>query len=93
MREIETIDGKTIIERLESLDQKNKTLTYSLVSGVPAKPYIGYMQVTSNSTGSKVDWTVQYRPSGQAELIVHLIIDTMLERSLKSLIVRFGTPK
>ena len=93
LREIETIDGKTIIERLESLDQKNKTLTYSLVSGVPAKPYIGSMQVTSNSTGSRVDWTVQYRPSGQAELIVHLIIDTMLERSLKSLMVRFGTPK
>jgi hypothetical protein len=90
LREIETIDGKTIIERLESLDDANQTLNYSMVSGIPAKPYTGKIQVVASGAGSRVSWTVDYRPSGQGELIVRLIIESL---SLKALQERFGAPK
>ena len=93
LREIETVDGKTIVERLDSLDAANQTLTYSMVSGVPAKPYTGKIQVVASGTGSRVTWAVDYRPSGQGELIVRLIIQSLIERSLKALQEKFGQPK
>jgi hypothetical protein len=93
LREIETVDGKTIVERLESLDVANKTLTYSMVSGIPAKPYTGKIQVIPNAAGSRVSWTVEYRPSGQGELIVRLIIQSLVVRSLNALQEKFGQLK
>ena len=93
LREIETVDGKTIVERLDSLDVAGKTLTYSMVSGIPAKPYTGKIQVVPSGTGCRVTWTVDYRPSGQGELIVRLIIQSLIERSLKALQERLGQPK
>lgn len=93
LREIETIDGKIIIERLESIDPSQMALKYSLVSGIPAKPYQGLIQVSPTGTGSKVTWSVSYRPSGQGELIVHLIIGSIIERGLGALKERFGAPK
>jgi hypothetical protein len=93
LREIETVDGKTIIERLDSIDQSTLTLTYSLISGIPAKPYTGVIQVMRAGTGSKVTWTVNYRPSGQGELIVHLMIKSLIARGLNELQARFGVAK
>jgi hypothetical protein len=93
LREIETVDGKTIVERLDSLDTASKTLTYTMLSGVPAKPYTGKIQVVPSGAGSRVTWSVDYRPSGQGELIVRLIIQTLIERSLNALQERFGQPK
>jgi hypothetical protein len=93
LREIETVDGKTIIERLDAIDQSTLTLTYSLISGIPAKPYTGVIQVTRVGAGSKVTWTVSYRPSGQGELIVHLMIKSLIARGLNELQARFGVAK
>lgn len=93
LREIETVDGKTIIERSDSIDQSTLTLTYSLISGIPAKPYTGVIQVSRAGTGSKVTWTVNYRPSGQGELIVHLMIKSLIARGLSELQARFGVAK
>jgi hypothetical protein len=93
LREIETIDGKTIVERLDSLDMIGQTLSYTMVSGIPAKPYTGKIQVSATESGSRIRWTVDYRPSGQGELIVRLIIQTLIERSLKALQDKFGQPK
>jgi carbon monoxide dehydrogenase subunit G len=93
LREIETVDGKIVVERLDSLDTANKTLTYTMVSGIPAKPYTGKIQVVPSGAGCRVSWTVDYRPSGQGELIVRMIIQALVERSLKALQERFGQPK
>ena len=93
LREIETVDGKTIVERLDSLDDLNRTLTYTMVSGIPAKPYTGKIQVSASTAGSLVSWSVDYRPSGQGELIVRLIIQTLIERSLKALQEKFSQAK
>lgn len=93
LREIETVDGKTIVERLDSIDKSTLTLNYSLVSGIPAKPYMGVIQVSRAGVGCKVTWTVNYRPSGQGELIVHMVIKSLITRGLKDLQDRFGIAK
>jgi hypothetical protein len=81
------------VERLDAIDDLKQTLSYSLVSGIPAKPYSGVIQVSPVGTGSKVTWTVQYRPSGQGELIVHMIIRSLITRGFKSLQDIFGVSK
>jgi hypothetical protein len=91
LRRIETIDGKTIVERLESIDGGRMTLKYGLVSGIPAARYEGTMEVTPKGTGSTVSWSVSYRPDGQAKLIVNLIISTLLGTGLDALKTRFGS--
>jgi hypothetical protein len=93
LREIETIDGKNMVERLDSIDAAKMTLNYSLVGGIPAKPYTGSISVSPDMNGCKVTWSVNYRPSGQGELIVHLIINSLIERGFKALQEKFGSPK
>ena len=93
LRDIETIDGKSMVERLDAIDNNKMMLNYSLVSGIPAKPYTGSISISPEKDGCKVTWTVNYRPSGQGELIVHLIVNSLIERGFKALQERFGTPK
>lgn len=90
LRIIETIEGKEIVERLDSIDNKNRTLNYSLVSGIPADPYTGTIQVKQVGQSSVVSWTVNYRPSGQGDLIVHMVIEQLIESGLKGLQRRYG---
>jgi hypothetical protein len=91
LRRIETIDGKTIVERLDGIDEARMTLKYGLVSGVPAARYEGTMEVSPKGTGSNVSWSVSYRPDGQAKLIVNLIVSTLLRTGLDALKARFGS--
>jgi hypothetical protein len=92
LRTIDTIDGKTIVERLTALSDSERTLKYTLISGIPATRYEGVMDVHPMGAGSKVTWTVDYRPEGQGELIVRTIISTLLKTGLDALKARFGSP-
>ncbi len=91
MRTIDTIDGKTIVERLADLNDSERTLKYTLVSGIPATRYEGTLDVRPKGAGSTVTWTVNYRPEGQGELIVHTIVATLLGTGLDALKARFGS--
>jgi hypothetical protein len=91
LRRIETIDGKTIVERLDRIDDARMTLNYGLVSGIPADHYQGTMEVKPKGGGSTLSWSVSYRPDGQAKLIVNLIISTLLSTGLNALKTRFGS--
>lgn len=90
LRRISTIDGKTIVEQLKAIDDGKRILRYAMVTGVPASPYEGIMEVRPNGSGSTVTWTVNYRPEGQGELIVNLIVSTLLGTGIKALKARFG---
>jgi hypothetical protein len=90
LRTIETIDGKQIIERLEAIDNSQRLYRYAMVSGVPAKDYIGTLYVTSKGAGSSVAWRVQYWADGQPDLIVRTIIGTLLKTGLEGLKNHFG---
>jgi Polyketide cyclase / dehydrase and lipid transport/Domain of unknown function (DUF4331) len=91
LRRITTIDGKTIVERLEDIDDARMTLKYGLVSGIPAIHYQGTMDIKPHGSGSTISWSVRYRPDGQAKLIVELIVSTLLSTGLAALTKRFGS--
>jgi len=63
---------------------------YALVSGIPANPYSGALSVQATATGSSVTWSVSYRPEGQGDLIVRLIISSLLNTGMAALKKRFG---
>ena len=90
LRRIETIDGKTIVERLEAIDESQKSLRYTLVSGIPAARYEGTLEVRPKGAGSAVTWTVNYRPEGLSQPAVTAIVSTLLRVGLDSLKTRFG---
>ena len=91
LRHIDTIDGKVIVERLEAVDDSQRSTRYSMVSGIPATRYEGTLGVQPKGNGSTVTWQVNYRPEGQGELIVRTIISTLLTVGLDSLKARFGS--
>jgi hypothetical protein len=90
LRTIDTIDGKTIVERLSVLNESERTLKYTLISGIPATRYEGILDVRPKGSGSTVTWMVNYRPEGQGELIVRTTISTLLGTGLDALKMRFG---
>ncbi len=91
LRRIETIDGKTIVERLTDIDQPQRSLSYTLVSGIPAARYEGTLQVRPKGAGSAVTWRVKYQPDGLGGIIVKAIVSTLLSVGLDSLNTRFGS--
>lgn len=93
LRVIETIDGKQIIERLEAIDNANRFYRYSNISGIPAADYTGTLQVKPSGAGSSVEWSAQYLPNGQGDLIVRTIVGTLFKAGLESLKPRFGGQK
>ena len=89
LRTIETIDGKQIIERLEAMDDAQRSYRYGGVSGIRASDYTGTLEVKPNGAGSSVEWRVQYLADGQPDFIVKLIVSTLLKTGLAGLKKRF----
>jgi Polyketide cyclase / dehydrase and lipid transport len=90
LRTIETIDGKQIIERLESAENSQRRYRYTNVSGIPAVDYTGSLGVNAKGAGSSVEWRVQYWADGQPDIVVKTIVSTLLKTGLESLKKRFG---
>jgi Polyketide cyclase / dehydrase and lipid transport/Domain of unknown function (DUF4331) len=90
LRTIETIDGKQIIERLESIDPTQRLYRYSMISGVPVEDYMGTLDVKPKGTGSTVEWRVQYWADGQPDIVVRAIVTALEKTGLQGLKKRFG---
>ena len=93
LRTIETIDGKQIIERLEAMDEAQRSYRYGGVTGIQASEYTGTLSVSPNGAGSSVLWRVQYLPDGQPDIIIKTIISTLQKIGLGSLKKRFDGAK
>jgi hypothetical protein len=68
-RRIAAGEGKVIRERLESLDEKSRTLVYTIPEGVPfpVKDYRATMRVRGEGAKSELDWSASFEPAGAAE--------------------------
>jgi len=89
LRVIETIDGKEIIERLDAIDPSARFYRYTSISGIPASDYTGRLEVKPNGAGSSVEWSAQYLPKGQGDVVVRTIVSTLFRTGLESLKPRF----
>jgi hypothetical protein len=90
IRRIGTIDGKVIIERLTALDDAGMSLSYALISGIPASHYQATIQVQPKGSGATATWSVKYRPDGLADLFVRAAITALLTTGLDGLKSRLG---
>ena len=93
LREIELIDGKRIIERLDATDDANRSYRYSNISGIPASDYSGKLEVKATGGRTVVEWRAQFLADGQGTLAVRTIVSTLFKTGLESLKPRFGAAK
>lgn len=64
-----TMQGFTIRERLESLDEAARTLSYSIVEGpLPLKDYLSTMRISDGAAGgSHLIWSSTFEAAGIAD--------------------------
>jgi hypothetical protein len=90
LRAVETIDGKSIIERLDVTDNVRRQYRYSGVTGMGASNYTGILEVAPKGGGSSVTWRVQYLSDGQPTIVIKTIVATLQKVGFESLKKRFG---
>ena len=62
-------DGPAVRERLESVDEESKTITYTIPEGIPfpVKNYHATMTVSAAETGCQLEWKCRCDPDGVSE--------------------------
>lgn len=77
--------GMEIRERLVARDETERTITYSVIDGVPVEHHQATIAVAPGDTGAVVTWSFDVAPDEMAPIFA----DTYA-RGLKSLQSRFG---
>ena len=86
LRKIDMVDGREFVERLDAVDNAKRFFRYTNITGISASHCTGMLEVTPGSSGSVVDWRVQYLGAAGVRGKLTPLLRTGLE-SLKS---RFG---
>jgi Domain of unknown function (DUF4331)/Polyketide cyclase / dehydrase and lipid transport len=86
LRKIDMFDGKEFVERLDAVDNAKRFFHYTNITGISASRCTGMLEVTPRSSGSVVEWRVQYLGAAGVRGTLTPLLKTGLE-SLKS---RFG---
>ena len=61
VRNITTVDGVKLKERLESFDARAHRYSYRLVAApMPVQDYVSTVEVTPEGTGSRITWKAQF---------------------------------
>jgi hypothetical protein len=90
LRTIETLDGREIVERLETIDNVRRCFRYTNIAGMPVSQYHGTIEVKPHGSGSVVDWRAQFLANHQTDRAVKLLVSTLLNTGLESLKSHFG---
>ena len=71
--------GIVIKERLESLDGKNYTFSYSIVEGpIPFTNYLAHVELTpSGPSRTKINWSGSFEPAGVPEDTLRQLVETI----------------
>lgn len=90
LRIIETVDGKQIIERLEAINNSQRSYRYRNISGLGVVEYTGTFEVTTKGNGCSAAWRVQYLADNQPDFLVRVIVSTLMKTGFEALRKRFG---
>jgi len=78
--------GGTIVEKLEKLDFKNRSYTYTIVSGpLPVDNYHSTISVAPSGKGSVVTWKGKYDAKGASDADAQKAIQGVYDGGLASL--------
>ena len=93
LRTLSLAGGGTIVERLEQTDDKERTYTYSILSGpLPVADYVAKICVRENDGGQgcSVQWSSEFNPSGAPESDAVAAIRGVYEAGFENLKKMFG---
>jgi hypothetical protein len=90
LRTIETLDGQTIVERLETIDDAKRFFRYTGIAGMPVSDYTGTLVVKPKGSGCVVEWRAQYLANHQSDRAVKALVSRLFATGLESLKSRFG---
>ena len=85
--------GGSVVERLESRDDKTRTYTYSIVQGpLPVAGYQARLHVEESPDGKSctVEWSSEFEPSGASEPEAVKVIRGIYEAGFENLRKMFG---
>lgn len=67
VRRLSIADGSTVVERLDRLDDKTRTCTYTITeSDMPVRNYQATIRVAGKDNTCKVEWSSEFEPVGDA---------------------------
>jgi hypothetical protein len=91
IRKLTTDDGASIIERLESFDNKGRTYSYSIVEGPFAiTDYLATVKITAvGDNQSQVTWSGHFTPDGISDAEASALIQAVYDGGLAALKANF----
>jgi hypothetical protein len=93
IRTLSLVGGGTIVERLEAADDKERSYSYSILSGpLPVADYVATIRVrkTDGGPGCTIEWSSEFTPSGAPEGDAVAVIRGIYEAGFESLKKMFG---
>ncbi|HSR63119.1 MAG TPA: SRPBCC family protein [Gammaproteobacteria bacterium] len=92
MRKLSLAGGGTIIEKLEKVDENERTYTYSIVdSPLPVANYTATIRVRDDGSGNTtVEWIGEFNPEGATENEAVEVIQGIYQAGLDNLKKMFG---
>ena len=85
--------GGTLVERLEAIDDKAHSYSYSILEGpLPVTRYRATLQISEKSDGNgcRVEWSSEFEPSGAPESDVVKVVRGIYEAGFGNLRKIFG---
>jgi polyketide cyclase/dehydrase/lipid transport protein/uncharacterized protein DUF4331 len=93
LRNIQTLDGREIVERLEAIDDAKRFIRYTNIAGMPVSQYTGTIEVKPKGGGSVAGWRAQFLSTDSPDRAVKALVSTLFRTGLESLKDRFGGAK
>lgn len=86
VRSLQTADGGTVVERLESFDNAGKTYSYSILQApFPATDYLATIRVEAKGQGAKVTWSGRFTAKGVSDEEVVALFNGIYQGGLEAL--------
>jgi hypothetical protein len=94
VRRLQLADGASLIERLDSFSERERSYGYSIERGpLPVSRYRSLLHVCAPAGGSgcRVEWTGEFAPDGVPEAEAVRVITGIYRAGLDRLGARFGS--
>ena len=91
LRTLSLVGGGTIVEKLDKSDDKERTYSYSILSGpLPVANYQSTIRVRESGMGCTVEWSSEFDAEGAPENDATAAIRGIYEAGLANLQKMFG---
>lgn len=91
VRDLHLAGGGLIRERLENVDDKGQSLTYSILEGpLPVQDYVSTLRVDGSGGRCTVRWSSEFKPAGMSEPEAVKVMEGVYKAGLDNLKTMFG---